>query len=62
MFYQRLSPQQSLIKNPKGYNNSNSNKINENETIHLTTETKKKITQSTLLVGSSLFKGIKNSD
>lgn len=48
-------------KSERGHN-SNSNRINDNETIDLTTENKKKITQSTLLVGSSLFKGIKNSD
>ena len=64
--YKNVSPEtQSLTKfdqKSKQAHNSNSNKINENETIDLTTETKKKITQSTLLVGSSLFKGIKNSD
>ena len=42
--------------------NTNSNHLDENETIDLTNDTKKQIDQSTLLVGSSILKGIKNND
>ena len=43
--------------------NRNRKTDNDNEIIDLTTNvTKKKINQSTLLVGSSLLKGVKNSD
>ena len=42
--------------------NTNPNSMDNDETIDLTTDSKKKINQPTLLLGSSILKGIKNRD
>ena len=47
---------------PNRGHNTNPNILDNDETIDLTTDSKKKINQPTLLLGSSILKGIKNRD
>ena len=59
---QNPKPKNKTDQGSKPGQNTIAKSLNDNETIDLTTDSKKTITQSTLLVGSSILKGIKTKD